>query len=191
MLSYEQLRGYSDKSLDSAIFYMGEYLRSKYFNPCNYKKFISISSFYDDTRNCIDLDFEIPKIRFSHRARNKTGDIFDITIKTQNKNGPHIDCEFDKLIKYEINEDLKLLYFYCFFDPERQEITRFIIYDLKKLISLDDFKNRRLFYYDKDKLNKQDGGSLFNCITINTLKEAGCLLEDYSKQKPYETTTLV
>lgn len=184
MLTYNYLRAYSDESLTPAVYFMGEFLRNKYFIPINYSKFITSSSEYDDTRNCIDIDIEIPKIRFSHRARNMFGNIYDITIKTQSKYGAGVQCEYDKLINYDIRPELKLLYFYCFFDPVSKEISRYIIYDLKKLILLDDFKNKKLFHYREDKLNKKDGGSHFNCITIKTLKDTGCLLEDYSKQKP-------
>jgi len=185
-INYHNRRGYSDKSLKSAIFYIGEFLRNSYFNRKNYDKFIQKSNFNDDINNCIDLVFKMPQIQFSHRARNKDGDILDITIKTQNKPGPENESEFEKLIKkgHNVDSNIKFLYFYCFFDVNQQEISRFIIFDLKKLIQLDEFKNRKLFYYDQDKLNKKDGGSFFNCITIDTLKEVNCLLQDYSKQKP-------
>lgn len=184
MSFYKSSREYSDQSSEMAIYYMGEYLRKELMIPKYYTEFLKKSSFYDDTRNCIDFDFEMPKIKFSHRARNKDGDIFDITIKTQNKYGKHIKSEFDKLKDYDVTPDLKLLYFYCFYDTSSQKITRYIIYDLKKLIQMNDFKNRQLFLYKDDKINTKDGGSHFNCITVKKLNEAGCLLQDYSKIKP-------
>jgi hypothetical protein len=191
-INYDNRRGYSDKSLKSAIFYIGEFLRNRYFIRENYHKFIKVSNFNDDINNCIDLDFKMPQIEFSHRARNKGGDILDITIKTRNKPGPENESEFEKLIRkgHNVDSNIKFLYFYCFFDVNKKEISRFIIFDLKKLIQLDEFKNRKLFYYNEDRLNQKDGGSYFNCITIDTLKEVKCLLQDYSKQKPDSANSL-
>jgi len=184
MLAYEIYRNFSDMSAKQAIVYMGNFLKQKLFVPDLYGEFFKPSGFHDDTRNCIDFDFEMPKIRFSHRARKKFGNIEDITIKTQSRYGSEFETEYQKLISYKISAELKLLYFYCFFDDASMEISRYIIYDLKKLIQLKEFKSRELFVYHEDKLNTKDGGSYFNCITVQTLNDAGCLLEDYSKKHP-------
>lgn len=191
MLTYKHLREYSDKSIEQAIFYTGQYFRSDLYTSNYDKKFFKTSDYYDDVNNCIDIDFHMPKIRICHRARNMTGNINDVTIKTSSKYSEDIKCEFQKLQNLSLSIEFKMLYFYCYFDYSINKITRYVIYDVKKLIKMKEFATWELFVYEQDKENQIDGGSKFNCISINTLRDKGCLLVDFSRQNPAQLNLFV
>jgi hypothetical protein len=177
-VNYKEFRKYSDKSLPEAKEHI-----SKFFNQGLYKislvEFIKESGKYDDTINAIDLFVNIPEFKISHRARKKYGDIIDITIKTRSQN-PEVKSEYEKLLEFS-SLNKSWFYFYCFYDEEKDNISRYIIYDLRKLIRLPEFKDKSIFAYPTDKFNTKDGGSHFNCITVNKLIEKGVILADWSK----------
>jgi hypothetical protein len=177
MKEFKEFKSYSDRSLPEAKKILAEYF---YTN-------IEPTTFKDDTTNAIDLIFEMPRIIVSHRARNMYGTIQDITIKTQSRygkirvNGEPIICEYEKLRKYKLNNEMQFYYFYCFFVND--EISDYIIIDMKKLIPLQEFQNKSIFKYEQDKLNVQDGGSLFNVIDVNVLKKYNCIVDQKKHQK--------
>ena len=176
--TYNEFRKYSDKSLPEAKQYI-----AKFFNQGLSKialvEFIKESGKYDDTINAIDLFVNIPEFKISHRARKMYGDIIDITIKTRSQN-PEIKSEYEKLLEFSLLKK-SWFYFYCFYDDVKDNISRYIIYDLRKLIRLPEFKDKSIFAYPMDKFNTKDGGSHFNCITVNKLIEKGVILADWSK----------
>jgi hypothetical protein len=172
MQTYDQLRAYSDKSLDEA-----KSILCKFFYTN-----IQPTTFFDDTTKAIDLIFEMPKIIVSHRARKNKGLIQDITIKTESKygkfrsNGERIICEYDKLKAYDLSTDARFYYFYCYFDEISKDITDYVIIDMKKLIPLPEFQDGSIFIYRPDKINTIDGGSKFNCINLSQLYAHDCVV---------------
>ena len=178
-VNYKEFRKYSDKSLPEAKQYI-----SKFFNQGLSKislvEFIKESGKYDDTINAIDLFVNIPEFKISHRARKMQGDIIDITIKTKSQN-PEIKSEYDKLLNFASGNTNPWYYFYCFYDEDKGGISKYIIYDLRVLIKLPEFKDKSIFAYKDDKFKTQDGGSYFNCITVKTLIEKGVVVADWSK----------
>ena len=178
-VNYKEFRKYSDKSLPEAKGHISEFLKLK-LGSVSYIGFTQESDVYNDTINAIDLFVNIPKIKVSHRARQKHGDIIDITIKTKSQN-PDIKSEYDKLLNFASGNTNPWFYFYCFYDEEKDSISRYIIYDLRKLIRLPEFKDKSIFTYPTDKFNTKDGGSHFNCISVNKLIEKGVILADWSK----------
>lgn len=171
-MTYNQNRSYSDKSLPEAKQLIGKFIGAEY---------LAQSTFYDDTTEAIDLYFEAPKIKVSHRARKKIGDMEDVTIKTKSKFDK--PCEFDKLIeKAKSNKD-PWYYFYCYFDEGQDKIIRYIIFDLGKLIQSKEFQDKSIFRYPLDKINIQDGGSHFNCITVQKLIDSDLVRVNFSKIK--------
>ena len=177
--SYKEFRKYSDKSLPEAKEHISEFLKLK-LGSISYVGFTQESDVYNDTINAIDLFVNIPKIKVSHRARQKYGDITDITIKTKSQN-PEIKSEYDKLLNFSLGNTSPWFYFYCFYDEEKNNISRYIIYDLRKLIRLPEFKDKSIFAYSFDRFNTKDGGSSFNCITVEKLIEYKVILADWSK----------
>lgn len=181
-VNYNEFRKYSDKSLPEAKIFMGKFIKEK-LKSVVYSNFIQESSFYDDTMNALDLYIDlpsiIPKVKISHRARQMHGNIFDITIKTKSQN-QNISCEFDKLVKLSESNLNPWYYFYCYYDEDVNMITKYIIFDLRKLIKMNEFKDKSIFNYKNDKLNTKDGGSMFNCITINKLIEMEVMCVDWS-----------
>lgn len=180
-LGYNELRGYSDKSIPHAKKYIMRFLYTH----------VDPTEEYDDITNSTDLIFQMPQVRFAHRSRKKTGyNITDVTIKTESKhgkyryNGEQILTEFDKLKAYQTGPQLNFYYFYCFYDEHEDRITRYIIYDLKRIIELPEFSSRGLFIYQEDKENGWDGGSKFNCISLDVLRHHDCILVDYSTTTP-------
>jgi len=145
---------------------------------------LGIQVVYNDTINAIDLFIDLPcyfpKIKVSHRARKMHGDIIDITIKTKSQN-PDIKSEYDKLLNFALGNTNPWYYFYCFYDEDKGDISKYIIYDLRVLIKLPEFKDKSIFAYKDDKFNTKDGGSYFNCITVNKLIEKGVVVADWSK----------
>lgn len=178
-VNYKEFRKYSDKSLPEAKGHISEFLKLK-LGSVSYIGFTQESDVYNDTINAIDLFVNIPKIKVSHRARQKYGDIIDITIKTKSQN-INVKSEYDKLLDFSLTNGSPWFYFYCFYDEEKDNISRYIIYDLRKLIRLPEFKDKSIFTYPMDKFNTKDGGSYFNCITVNKLIEKGVVVADWSK----------
>ena len=178
-VNYKEFRKYSDKSLPEAKGHISEFLKLK-LGSISYVGFTQESDVYNDTINAIDLFVNIPKIKVSHRARQKYGDITDITIKTKSQN-PEIKSEYDKLLNFSLGNISPWFYFYCFYDEEKNNISRYIIYDLRKLIRLPEFKDKSIFTYSSDRFNTKDGGSFFNCITVEKLIEHRVILADWSK----------
>jgi hypothetical protein len=169
-MTYNQYRSYSDKSLPEAKKHIANFIGADYLHE---------STFYDDTTNALDLYFEAPKIKVSHRSRKKEGDIKDITIKTKSKFD--IPCEYDKLIQLaESNKD-PWYYFYCYYNETKNKIIRYIIYDLGKLIQSKEFQDKSIFEYSADKINREDGGSHFNCITVQKLINMDLVRVNWSK----------
>ena len=181
-MNYNNYRSFSDKSLHEAKQHIANFIKDKLIS-CDLSKFIKESSYYDDTMKALDLYIDLPsiteKIKFSHRARKTNGNIIDITIKTKSPNNTR--CEFDKLIELSELNVSPWYYFYCYFDDELNKITRFIIYDLKKLIQTKEFKDKSIFNYQNDKINTKDGGSHFNCITVQKLIDMDVMCVDCSK----------
>lgn len=174
--SYDQLRAESDKSIPEAKKIISKFLFEN----------IEPTTVYDDMTKCIDLVFEAKKVVFAHRCRKDTGrPISDVTIKTgsmygeQTWKGKQIMVEFDKLINYDFTNVNDLYYFYCQFNYDLNKITKYIIYDLKKLSLNESFKKRELFIYSEDKINKVDGGSKFNAISVETLRSMGLIIAEY------------
>jgi hypothetical protein len=185
-VNYKEFRKYSDKSLPEAKEYIAKFLKAK-LQVIKTEKYISMikaSDVYNDTINAIDLFIDLPcyfpKIKVSHRARKMHGDIIDITIKTKSQN-PEIKSEYDKLLNFASGNTNPWYYFYCFYDEDKGDISKYIIYDLRVLIKLPEFKDKSIFAYKDDKFNTKDGGSYFNCITVNKLIEKGVVVADWSK----------
>lgn len=177
MNNYEEFRKFSDKSIPETIDILQKFLYS-YIKP---------STIYDDMNKCIDLVFENEKVIFSHRCRpDSPYPIDDVTIKTESGSSYYIKdgklyypiVEFDKLCNYNSND--KFYYFYCNYNESLNKITKYIIYDIKSLISYDDFKNRKMFHWKKDQINTKDRGSKFNIIKLETIKKYNCLIVDNS-----------
>jgi len=169
-MNYEQYRSYSDKSLPEARKLILDFIGADYLHE---------STFYDDTTNAIDLYFEAPKIKFSHRSRKKIGDMQDVTIKTKSKFDK--PCEYDKLIeKAKSNKD-PWYYFYCYYNEGRNKIIRYIIFNVGKLIQTKEFQDKSIFEYPADKINGEDGGSHFNCITVQKLIDMDLVCVNWSK----------
>ncbi len=174
--TYEQLRAESDRSIPEAKKIISKFLFEN----------IEPTTVYDDMTKCIDLVFEARKVVFAHRCRKDNGrPIDDVTIKTgsmygeQTWSGKQILVEFDKLINYDFANVTDMYYFYCQFNYDLNKITKYIIYDLKKLSLNESFKKRELFIYSEDKINKVDGGSKFNAISVKTLRDLGLVIIEY------------
>jgi hypothetical protein len=179
--TYNEFRKYSDKSLPEAKEHISKFLKLQ-LGGMNHTSFIKESDVYNDTINAIDLFVTYPKIKVSHRARQMYGDIIDITIKTKCQN-TEMKSEYQKLLQFEsLGSNISpWYYFYCFYDKDKSNISRYIIYNLRKLIKLPEFKDKSIFAYKDDKFNTKDGGSYFNCITVNKLIEKGVVVADWSK----------
>ena len=174
--TYEQLRAESDRSIPEAKKIISKLLFEN----------IEPTTVYDDMTKCIDLVFEARTVVFAHRCRKDNGrPIDDVTIKTgsmygeQTWSGKQILVEFDKLINYDFANVTDMYYFYCQFNYDLNKITKYIIYDLKKLSLNESFKKRELFIYSEDKINKVDGGSKFNAISVKTLRDLGLVIIEY------------
>jgi hypothetical protein len=177
-MTYNQNRSYSDKSLPEAKKHIANFIKEK-LNNRDLTEYVVETSFYQDTTESIDLHFKLPNIKVSHRARKKDGNIRDITIKT--KSIYDKPCEIDKLIELSKSNKDPWFYFYCYFDDETNKITRYIIYDLGKLIQTKEFQDKSIFEYSADKINTKDGGSHFNCITVQKLIDMDIMCVDCSK----------
>ena len=170
---YDELKKDSDKSIPEAKKIISKFLFTN----------IQPTSWIDDVTKCIDLVFDAKKVVFAHRCRRDDGfPIGDITIKTQCKGICYVPVEFNKLCDYEITDELNLYYFYCQYNYTTNKISRYVIFDLKKLISYPEFKERKMFRCKEDATNTWDGGSKFNKIALDTLRKYNCLIVDESKK---------
>lgn len=174
--TYEQLRYFSDKSIPEAKKIIGQYLSES----------IIPSEEYDDMNNCTDLVYESRRIRIAHRCRTDKGmPMNDITIKSKSKhgkyrsNGERILTEYDKLQDLSFSDtDEEFYYFYCYLDAD-QKITKYVLFDLKKLCNTTEFLFDQVF--EPEIKNGVDGGSSFRPIRISTLHRLDCILVDKSQ----------
>lgn len=175
--TYETLRQISDESIPEAKKIIGEYLSTK----------IHATEEYDDMNNCTDLIYSGYKIRFAHRCRKDKGyPLKDVTIKSGSRygkyraNGEEILTEYDKLLQYCYDfKDEDFYYFYCYMNEHTNKITKYIIFDAKKMVNTNEFANDEI-WDQQNKKNMIDGGSLFNTILIEKLHQLDCVLVDKS-----------